>query len=442
MKTILTIFSMAILIGCGGNNSSNNTFSISAGEDKIGVLDENITLGVIARGDYNGTLSYEWKEGEKLLGTNEELIKNDFSKGEHILTVTATDANGLKVNDRITVKIGVYVLVNETIQQPGGSGEYIKRKYYTYDTHANLIRVDSDFVNENEEKIPDGIIDSIEYYTYDNNNNLVNEKRYQTDVEKFLKDINYTYDKNNNLLLSDTNNGSITKYTYNENGNKTSYTFTTSIGTVLNETYTYDDKKNQLTFTFNITPYGEDYNSTTTYTYNEKNQLLSQRLLFENKKRQFMLGGDATQLPNWSVFGVNYITYTYNEEGKILLKNYYSDENISKKINYSYENNSIIKSITSGLKSQIYTYLYNSQGKLISQTEVFNGKTYTIYTHNYDEQSNITQSKVLSFAYKSTGELLNQTESFTNYENFYDKLGTLIKVVQDEKFIWEKSLLF
>ena len=40
MKNILTLIFMAILIGCGSNNSSNS-FSVSVGEDKISVLDKN-----------------------------------------------------------------------------------------------------------------------------------------------------------------------------------------------------------------------------------------------------------------------------------------------------------------------------------------------------------------------------------------------------------------
>ena len=155
-----------------------------------------------------------------------------------------------------------------------------------------------------------------------------------------------------------------------------------------------------------------------------------------------MLGGDATQLPNWNSYGVNYITYKYDEDGRILLESYYANKSISKKISYIYNEDTIIKNIEKGSKTKTYTYRYHSSGKLLSQSEVFDDKTYTIYTYEYDEKLNITQSKELSFNYENSGELRNQTELLTTYENFYDELGTLIKVIEDEKYIWERVLLF
>jgi len=38
-----------------------------------------------------------------------------------------------------------------------------------------------------------------------------------------------------------------------------------------------------------------------------------------------MKGGDARKLPNWDEYGINYITYNYNQNGKILSKNYYAN---------------------------------------------------------------------------------------------------------------------
>jgi len=429
---------MAILIGCGSNNSSNS-FSVSVGEDKISVLDKNVTISATINGDYNGTLSYEWREGEKLLGNGRELTKDDFSQGKHLIQLTVTTSNGLKASDSMILKVGAYVLVDEWIQQQGGN---IKHNSYAYDNRSKLIKLSSDYVDEDENRKPDGIIDNITYYTYDNKGNLLKEEETQTDGG-FSDYIYYTYDKNNNLLKAVYKNGNIKTYSYNENGRVISYTYNVYKIIVLNEKYTYDKNGNRLTFSYSQSAYGEEYNSTTTYTYNTNNQLVSQRLIFENPKQHFMIGGDASKLPNWDEYGINYITYNYNQNGKILSKNYYADETLSKKITYSYEDNKVIEYFWQG--GVIYstrTYIYNSHQKLISKEIKFNGKVYHIYTYEYDEKLNIIEQKEHSFSYKDSGELLSESESINTYENFYDELGTLIKVIQDEKYSWEKVLMF
>ena len=53
----------------------------------------------------NDVLSFIWQEGDTILSTSRNFVKNDFSEGEHNITFTVTDSHGESASDNMTITI-------------------------------------------------------------------------------------------------------------------------------------------------------------------------------------------------------------------------------------------------------------------------------------------------------------------------------------------------
>jgi murein DD-endopeptidase MepM/ murein hydrolase activator NlpD len=86
----------------------NNPPIANAGIDQTVTQGTAVTLSASNSTDNDGTImSYEWKEGNTILGTNETLVKSDFSVGTHTITLTIKD------DDNVTASDIVIITVNE-----------------------------------------------------------------------------------------------------------------------------------------------------------------------------------------------------------------------------------------------------------------------------------------------------------------------------------------
>jgi hypothetical protein len=63
-------------------------------------------------GDEGSVASYSWKEGDKLLSSEKQLQKRDFSRGVHNITLSITTNDGLKLNKTIKINIVKYINTN------------------------------------------------------------------------------------------------------------------------------------------------------------------------------------------------------------------------------------------------------------------------------------------------------------------------------------------
>ncbi len=94
---------------------------------------ETVFLDATASSDSDGSIvSYEWKEGERLLSTGSNYSSNAFSVGVHVITLVVTDDDGATARDEVVIT--VKALPNELIHSNGtfaNSLDYIHktRKY-------------------------------------------------------------------------------------------------------------------------------------------------------------------------------------------------------------------------------------------------------------------------------------------------------------------------
>ena len=85
--------------------SINDKPTVDAGEDIESIEQLPITLNAMAS-DIDGEIkSYQWSEGNITLSTTASFSKDDFTVGEHTLTITVTDNEGASASDTITIKI-------------------------------------------------------------------------------------------------------------------------------------------------------------------------------------------------------------------------------------------------------------------------------------------------------------------------------------------------
>ena len=83
---------------------------------KVGTVGQNIRLSGDKSTDSDGSIvSYEWKEGNKVLFTISTFDKSDFSVGKHTLTLTVTDDDGLSSTTTLSFTINATVPPNTTV---------------------------------------------------------------------------------------------------------------------------------------------------------------------------------------------------------------------------------------------------------------------------------------------------------------------------------------
>jgi hypothetical protein len=76
----------------------------SAGNDKNVKKGTEVTLQATASDNCDGEMTYEWKEGENVLG-NTSTLKHTFAVGTHTVNLTVTDEAGNSASDTVKVKV-------------------------------------------------------------------------------------------------------------------------------------------------------------------------------------------------------------------------------------------------------------------------------------------------------------------------------------------------
>ena len=86
--------------------TSNNAPMANAGANQTATFGDNLTLDASSSVDSDGTISqYIWKEGTTVLSISPSFSKSDFTVGEHTLTLTVTDDDGVSSSDTVVVMI-------------------------------------------------------------------------------------------------------------------------------------------------------------------------------------------------------------------------------------------------------------------------------------------------------------------------------------------------
>ncbi len=77
-----------------------------AGQDLTALENTPVTLDGSASSDSDGTIqAYEWSEGAVVLSQNQSFTKNDFSIGEHIISLVVADDRGASSSDSVVITI-------------------------------------------------------------------------------------------------------------------------------------------------------------------------------------------------------------------------------------------------------------------------------------------------------------------------------------------------
>ncbi len=81
-------------------------FISNAGSDQNSTIGQHVTLSASQSSDSDGQIvSYEWKEGDVVLSTDENFTKTDFGVGVHTITLTVTDDDNNSASDEVVVTV-------------------------------------------------------------------------------------------------------------------------------------------------------------------------------------------------------------------------------------------------------------------------------------------------------------------------------------------------
>lgn len=84
-----------------------------AGADQAVNVGDVVTLDASGSTDSDGTIeSYEWKEGDTVLNTEESFTTSELSEGQHTITLTVTDNNGATATDTVVVNVNYTPVAN------------------------------------------------------------------------------------------------------------------------------------------------------------------------------------------------------------------------------------------------------------------------------------------------------------------------------------------
>lgn len=309
---------------------------------------------------------------------------------------------------------------------------------------------------DEESSKPDKII-----YTYDENGNLIKfeEKRGldESGNPSYTRYETYEYDENGNVTKKELFFDGVMNYRhtyeYDAKGNKTKETILNFENKTEEIIYTYDENGN-LIKTFKPT---EKYSLTNEYTYNDRGDVLSEKIIQE------MYETDFTQTVD------KIYEYEYDEKGNItkkITKNLAQDSQTVEETTYN-ENgdvtryHKVIDNIAHTLQETEYEYfengkikksnvkrndwkeyelqqVYDEKGNLLKESS---GDSKNTYEYTYDEKGNITKKKEIKFdgtpkyyeyTYNGNNELIKEITYYEGKENSivyheykYNENGTL-----------------
>jgi RHS repeat-associated protein len=219
--------------------------------------------------------------------------------------------------------------------------------------------------------------------------------------------INYTYDNQGHVLTKTDENGHITYYSYDSNGNLTSVSAPISGGTYATTSYTYNSFGEVLTTT-------DPLGNVTTNTYDANGNLLTV----------------TTPAPNGNT-AASVTTFTYDSKGELLT----IKDPLNNVTTLTYYPTGLINTIKDA-QNNLTTYVYDGHGNRTSVTDALNNQTTFAYdtgdrlktitypgstgttTFNYDNRGRRTSvtdqnSKTTTYAYDDADRLTSVTDAAT-----------------------------
>jgi len=297
-KQVLAILLISVLfVGCSSKSKNNtdgngtNNPTTQENEDGFGGADQNVTVGetftVTANSTLDGEVSYVWKEGNTTL-SNEASYTGTLDKGEHILTVTATNSDGKTESDTVSIKVGKYV-ISRAYTDNDGDGIIDTVRIYTYDAETGKLLSIAVYSNVNGEREPEknGMtpIETVTYIydadgnrigttTKDKDGNVIPDNTPEPTNETPTKPTktDNLVDGTGNVVTTDSL-GTKRTFTY-ENGRLVSGKAEYKNGTTKDYTYEYDEKGNWIKET--VIHKDSDGNTTNTETisYDDKGNVI------------------------------------------------------------------------------------------------------------------------------------------------------------------------
>ncbi len=364
-------------------------------------------------------------------------------------THTNSKTQTISTNSKVTTIVSDYNNARDTITSPEArtlKREYDKDTLLTTSISLGTLEPTRYEYNTQGKVIKETMGTRIIHYTYDNKGNI------QTITNQKGETTSYTYDIMDRVNKITYANGTTQEYEYDFNSN-ISKLITPS---PTNHTFTYNGIDKRLNHTSPLS-------KATTYTYNKNrritkivkpsartisnsytnDRLVSTSTLEGTTSYSYLFADRLGTIINDS----ERINYTYDGE---LLTSLTQEGTLNQTINYSYNNDFLVKSTTYAGITNNFTYdkdnLLTSSGEFTLTRDKANGYTTKItdntFTQNisYNNYGEVTSVSDNTFSYElsqrdKTGAITQKKETIngvsTNYDYTYDTRGRLTNVSKD-----------
>ena len=425
------------------------------------------------------------------LGQNTEIVYPDGSSEKYKYDALGNIIEFIDIDGSKTTY--TYDSLSRLVEKKDTSGNYEK---YSYDTLGDITSITDNKGNEKKysydlygqlteesdqsgkrytytyDKIGQVMSESIDgedfSYTYDTFGNTLEEK------SSSGYNAQYKYDKLGQLIEENNSTGEANSYNYNNVGNLINEVYKNiNTGASENISYTLDNKsqvtgmktdaddirlyynaKGQITqkdskagsekFSYdangNLTKITGGGKEDTDFTYSVRNRLLSinpnkkqenndiQKELIETKLGDIFYKSDDNGIVEYSD-GNSHTTYLKRDsQGRVVER-----KNPSGDVEYyEYGNSDTPIKIVKADGKQL-TYELDSEGRILSQSEVSDGESKKLLEYRYDENGNISEATgntgTSTYKYDNSGNILNYTDIFGKTINYtYDERGNLSKL--------------
>ena len=447
-------------------------------------INDNLILYVDGK---NQPIVYRYDE----LGQNTEIVYPDGSSEKYKYDALGNIIELIDIDGSKTTY--TYDALSRLVEKKDTSGNYEK---YSYDTLGDITSITDNKGNEKKysydlygqlteesdqsgkrytytyDKIGQVMSESIDgedfSYTYDTFGNTLEEK------SSSGYNAQYKYDKLGQLIEENNSTGEANSYNYNNVGNLINEVYKNiNTGASENISYTLDNKsqvtgmktdaddirlyynaKGQITqkdskagsekFSYdangNLTKITGGGKEDTDFTYSVRNRLLSinpnkkqenndiQKELIETKLGDIFYKSDDNGIVEYSD-GNSHTTYLKRDsQGRVVER-----KNPSGDVEYyEYGNSDTPIKIVKADGKQL-TYELDSEGRILSQSDVSEGESKKLLEYRYDENGNISEATgntgTSTYKYDNSGNILNYTDIFGKTINYtYDERGNLSKL--------------